>query len=331
MSDPIPSFIDRLLSVNDCSNPSLTHCIKEAEIDDVIQICSQVVLEQPTMIEVQAPMAVCGDIHGQYVDLLRIFNRCRFPPDRNYLFLGDYVDRGRQQIETICLLMAYKIRYRNTFFILRGNHECASINRTYGFYDECKRRYSISLYNSFQDLFNGLPLCALIGGRIFCMHGGLSPSLENWSQISAIKRPFDPPNKSIAMDLLWADPENGFNGWGKNTRGVSFVFGADVVNDFCDRMNIDLVARGHQVVQDGYEFFASRRLVTIFSAPKYCGEFDNNAGIMIVDENLMISFQILKPAVREVNVRAKKSQKGPGSGTRSLLHAYNVDKSRMNQ
>uniref|UniRef100_A0A8R1EDS8 Serine/threonine-protein phosphatase n=2 Tax=Caenorhabditis japonica TaxID=281687 RepID=A0A8R1EDS8_CAEJA len=146
----ISSFIDRLLSVNDTSNPSLTHCIKEAEIDDVIQECSNVILGQPTMVEVQAPIAVCGDIHGQYVDLLRIFNRCSFPPDQNYLFLGDYVDRGRQQIEVICLLMAYKIRYPVRFFILRGNHECASINRTYGFYDECKRRYSLSLYSAFQ-------------------------------------------------------------------------------------------------------------------------------------------------------------------------------------
>lgn len=305
----IPSFIDRLLSVNDTANPSLTHCITESEIDDVIQMCTQVILEQATMIEVQAPIAVCGDIHGQYLDLLRIFNRCGFPPDQNYLFLGDYVDRGRQQLEVICLLMAYKIRYRNTFFILRGNHECASINRTYGFYDECKRRYSLSLYNAFQDLFNGLPLCGMISGRIFCMHGGLSPQLDTWKQLAAIKRPFDPPNKSIAMDLLWSDPENNMTGWAKNSRGVSYIFGADVVKDFTEKMNIDLIARGHQVVQDGYEFFADKRLVTIFSAPKYCGEFDNNAAVMVVDERLIISFDILKPALREVTIRARGAAK----------------------
>ncbi|CAB3404868.1 unnamed protein product [Caenorhabditis bovis] len=316
----IPSFIDRLLSVNDTANPSLTHCINEAEIDDVIQMCTSIVLEQATMIEIQAPVAVCGDIHGQYIDLLRIFNRCTFPPDQNYLFLGDYVDRGRQQIEVICLLMGYKIRYRNTFFILRGNHECASINRTYGFYEECKRRYSVGLYNSFQDLFNSLPLCGMIGGRIFCMHGGLSPQLDSWSQLNAIKRPFDPPNKSIAMDLLWSDPEVGLSGWGKNTRGVSYVFGSDVVKDFCDRMNVDLIARGHQVVQDGYEFFASRRLVTVFSAPRYCNEFDNNGAVMIVDENLTISFEILKAPTKEVHVRARLADRNAAERSRLLSY-----------
>ncbi|CAD6199199.1 unnamed protein product [Caenorhabditis auriculariae] len=289
----IPQFIDRLLSVNDTANPSLTHSIRESEIDDVIQQCTAIILEQPSILEIDAPLAICGDIHGQYVDLLRIFNRCDFPPERNYLFLGDYVDRGRQQLEVICLLMAYKIHYKGLFFILRGNHECASINKTYGFYDECKRRYSVSLYNSFQEIFNALPLCALL---------------------YAIKRPFDPPNRCIAMDLLWSDPDSAVTGWSKNSRGVSYVFGADVVRDFCQKMNIDLIARGHQVVQDGYEFFCNRRLVTIFSAPKYCGEFDNSAGVMIVNESLEIRFEILAPLNRDVYIRARsKSQKSTKS------------------
>ncbi|CAA90149.1 Serine/threonine-protein phosphatase [Caenorhabditis elegans] len=322
----IPNFIDKVLSVNDTSNASLTHCIKEADIDGVIEECKDILSAQATMVEVQAPIAVCGDIHGQYTDLLRIFNRCSFPPDQNYLFLGDYVDRGRQQLEVICLLMAYKVRYPNGFFILRGNHECASINRTYGFYDECKRRYSLALYNEFQNLFNSLPLCAMISGRIFCMHGGLSPELVSWTQLAKIIRPFDPPNACLAMDLLWADPENNHTGWGKNSRGVSYIFGANVVKDFTEKMNIDLIARGHQVVQDGYEFFADKRLVTIFSAPKYCGEFDNNAGIMIVDERLIISFEILKPAMREVKIQARAAAKN--KSTRSILVSSRGPKSK---
>ncbi|CAA91326.1 Serine/threonine-protein phosphatase [Caenorhabditis elegans] len=324
----IPSFIDRLLSVNDTSNPSLTRCINEADIDVVIEKCTKILLAQATMVEVQAPIAVCGDIHGQYTDLLRIFNRCSFPPDQNYLFLGDYVDRGRQQLEVICLLMAYKIRYPNRFFILRGNHECASINRTYGFYDECKRRYSLALYNDFQNLFNHLPLCAMISGRIFCMHGGLSQKLVSWTQLAEITRPFDPPNNSLAMDLLWADPENNMTGWAESSRGVSQIFGADVVKDFTEKMNIDLIARGHQVVQDGYEFFADKRLVTIFSAPKYCGEFDNNAAVMIVDERLIVSFEILKPAIREVKIQARGAAAAKNMSTRSILVSSRGPKSK---
>lgn len=114
-----------------------------------------------------------------------------FPPEANYLFLGDYVDRGKQSLETICLLLAYKIKYPENFFILRGNHECASINRIYGFYDECKRRYNIKLWKTFTDCFNCLPIAAIIDEKIFTMHGGLSPDLNSMEQIRRVMRPTD--------------------------------------------------------------------------------------------------------------------------------------------
>src|SRR5579871_1178717 len=132
-----------------------------------------------------------GDIHGQYYDLLRLFEYGGFPPEANYLFLGDYVDRGKQSLETICLLLAYKIKYPENFFILRGNHECASINRIYGFYDECKRRYNIKLWKTFTDCFNCLPIAAIIDEKIFTMHGGLSPDLNSMEQIRRVMRPTD--------------------------------------------------------------------------------------------------------------------------------------------
>ena len=134
---------------------------------------------------------ICGDIHGQYYDLLRLFEYGGFPPEANYLFLGDYVDRGKQSLETICLLLAYKIKYPENFFILRGNHECASINRIYGFYDECKRRYNIRLWKTFTDCFNCLPIAAIIDEKIFTMHGGLSPDLNSMEQIRRVMRPTD--------------------------------------------------------------------------------------------------------------------------------------------
>ena len=136
-----------------------------------------------------------------------------FPPEANYLFLGDYVDRGKQSLETICLLLAYKIKYPENFFILRGNHECASINRIYGFYDECKRRYNIKLWKTFTDCFNCLPIAAIIDEKIFTMHGGLSPDLNSMEQIRRVMRPTDVrtsraiPNLKLSLSARhrWTD------------------------------------------------------------------------------------------------------------------------------
>ena len=258
-----------------------------------------------------------GDLHGQYFDLLRLFEYGGFPPESNYLFLGDYVDRGKQSLETICLLLAYKIKYPENFFLLRGNHECASINRIYGFYDECKRRYSIKLWKTFTDCFNCLPVSAVVDEKIICMHGGLSPDLQKLEQISRIMRPTDVPDQGLLCDLLWSDPDKEVTGWGENDRGVSYTFGSDIVSKFLDEHDLDLVCRAHQVVEDGYEFFAKRQLVTVFSAPNYCGEFDNAGAMMSVDDTLMCSFQILKPAEKRSRGQAAGSLPGTPPGPAS--------------
>lgn len=121
---------------------------------------------------------------------------------------------------------------------------------------------------------------------------GLSPDLHSMEQIRRIMRPTDVPDTGLLCDLLWSDPDKDVQGWGENDRGVSFTFGADVVTKFLHRHDLDLICRAHQVVEDGYEFFAKRQLVTLFSAPNYCGEFDNAGGMMSVDETLMCSFQV---------------------------------------
>ncbi|KAG6888137.1 hypothetical protein C0995_010350 [Termitomyces sp. Mi166 len=273
--------------------------LQEYEIKYLCTKAREIFINQPILLELEAPIKICGDIHGQYYDLLRLFEYGGFPPEANYLFLGDYVDRGKQSLETICLLLAYKIKYPENFFILRGNHECASINRIYGFYDECKRRYNIKLWKTFTDCFNCLPIAAIIDEKIFTMHGGLSPDLQSMEQIRRVMRPTDVPDTGLLCDLLWSDPDKDITGWSENDRGVSFTFGPDVVSRFLQKHDMDLICRAHQVVEDGYEFFAKRHLVTLFSAPNYCGEFDNAGAMMSVDETLLCSFQILKPAEKK--------------------------------
>jgi len=294
----VDSIIQRLLEVRG-SRPGKPVQLAEHEIKGLCMKAREIFINQPVLLELAAPIKICGDIHGQYYDLLRLFEYGGFPPESNYLFLGDYVDRGKQSLETICLLLAYKIKYPENFFILRGNHECASINRIYGFYDECKRRYNIKLWKVFTDCFNCLPIAAIIDEKIFCMHGGLSPDLKTMEQIRRVVRPTDVPDTGLLCDLLWSDPDKDIQGWGENDRGVSFTFGHDIVDQFLKRHDLDLICRAHQVVEDGYEFFAKRQLVTLFSAPNYCGEFDNAGAMMSVDETLMCSFQILKPAEKK--------------------------------
>jgi len=302
--DPIKSIMARLLALRG-SPPGTQASVSESEIKLLTTRVRPILLSQPMLLELEAPLKICGDVHGQYSDLLRLFEYGGFPPQANYLFLGDYVDRGKQSLEVICLLLCYKIQYPNNFFILRGNHEAAGINRIYGFYDECKRRYSIKLWKIFSDVFNCMPVSALVDEKILCMHGGLSPELESLQQIADLSRPCDVPDVGLMCDLLWSDPDTSVNGWGENDRGVSFVFGADVVCEFLEKHDLDLLVRAHQVVEDGYEFFAGRRLVTLFSAPNYCGEFDNAGGLISVDENLKCSFMILKPSTRSERFAAR--------------------------
>lgn len=269
--------------------------MEQWELRELTMRARELFLQQPVLLEVSAPMVVCGDIHGQYYDLLRIFHVCGWPEDTNYLFLGDYVDRGAYSIEVIALLFCFKLKYPNRFFLLRGNHETASINRIYGFYDECKRRYNIKLWKTFSDCFNCLPLAALIDRKIFCCHGGLSPDLKSMDQINKVMRPTDVPDAGLVCDLLWSDPDKEVEGWAENERGVSYVFGKRVVKEFNNLHKLDLVCRAHQVMEDGYEFFADRQLITIFSAPNYCGDWDNAGACLCVSEDLVCSLRILKP------------------------------------
>ncbi|CAP94867.1 Pc18g06430 [Penicillium rubens Wisconsin 54-1255] len=291
----LDDMISRLLDAGYSSKVTKTVCLKNAEITAICTAARELFLSQPALLELSAPVKIVGDVHGQYTDLIRLFEMCGFPPASNYLFLGDYVDRGKQSLETILLLMCYKLKYPENFFLLRGNHECANVTRVYGFYDECKRRCNIKVWKTFIDTFNCLPIAAIVAGKIFCVHGGLSPSLSHMDDIRGIARPTDVPDYGLLNDLLWSDPADMEEDWEPNERGVSYCFGKKVIMDFLQRHDFDLVCRAHMVVEDGYEFYQDRILVTVFSAPNYCGEFDNWGAIMSVSGELLCSFELLKP------------------------------------
>ena len=276
--------------------------LTEEEIKFLCTKSLEIFMEEPVLLEVSAPVNICGDTHGQFNDLLRLFEFGGRPPETNYLFLGDYVDRGKNSVETMCLLLAYKIKYPQNFFMLRGNHESELINHVYGFYDECRRRYNIKIYKLFSDCFNWLPISAIVDDRILCMHGGISPDLTSLDKIRKIVRPTEVPDKGLLCDLLWSDPDKNVDGWGGNERGVSVTFNENIVEKMVEQLDIDLVCRAHQVVEKGYEFFANKKLVTVFSAPNYCGQFDNAGAMMLVDENLVCGFKILIPTIKNITL-----------------------------
>jgi serine/threonine-protein phosphatase PP1 catalytic subunit len=291
----LDDFIKRLLDAGYAGKVTKSVCLKNAEIVAICQRAREVFLSQPALLELDAPVKIVGDVHGQYTDLIRMFEMCGFPPSANYLFLGDYVDRGKQSLETILLLMCYKLKFPENFFLLRGNHECANVTRVYGFYDECKRRCNVKIWKTFVDTFNTLPIAAIVASKIFCVHGGLSPALSHMDDIRNIARPTDVPDYGLLNDLLWSDPADMESDWEANERGVSYCFGKSIITDFLAVHDFDLICRAHMVVEDGYEFFNDRVLVTVFSAPNYCGEFDNWGAVMSVSSELLCSFELLKP------------------------------------
>lgn len=291
----IEDIIQRLLDAGYSGKRTKNVCLKNSEIAIICATAREIFLSQPPLLELSPPVKIVGDVHGQFNDLIRIFTKCGFPPLSNYLFLGDYVDRGKQSLETILLLLCYKIKYPENFFLLRGNHECASVTRVYGFLDECKRRCNTKTWKCFIDTFNTLPILATVASKIFCVHGGLSPVLSSMDEIRRIQRPTDIPDFGLLNDLVWSDPADTVNEWEDNERGVSYCFNKIAINKFLNKFQFDLVVRAHMVVEDGYEFFNERSLVTVFSAPNYCGEFDNWGAVMSVNEELLCSFELLDP------------------------------------
>ena len=197
--------------------------------------------------------------------------------------MGDFVDRGFNSVETFLFLLALKVRWPDRVTLLRGNHESRQVTQVYGFYDECLRKYgSVNVWRTCTELFDYLPLCAVVEQRVFCVHGGLSPALSTLDQIRCIDRRQEIPAEGAMADLLWSDPEEGISGWGFSPRGAGYVFGADVVREFLARNTLSLVARAHQLVMEGYKSWFGGTLVTVWSAPNYVYRCGNVASMLTI-------------------------------------------------
>ena len=261
--------------------------ITEIEVKLLCEKAKELFIEESNVVIIDAPITICGDIHGQFDDLTELFVKGGKCPETNYLFMGDFVDRGFNSVETFLLLLALKVRYPDRITLIRGNHETRQITQVYGFYDECMRKYgSINVWRYCTEIFDYLPISAIIDEKIFCIHGGLSPTIDTIDEIRNIDRKQEVPHDGAMCDLLWSDPDQDQKGFGISPRGAGYLFGEDVVNTFEEINKIDLIARAHQLVMEGYKMMFDGKLVTIWSAPNYCYRCGNMASILKLDENL---------------------------------------------
>lgn len=284
--------------------------LKESEVKALCDRAREILTDESNVQRVDAPVTICGDIHGQFYDLIELFKVGGECPYTNYLFLGDFVDRGYYSVETFLLLLALKVRYPDRITLIRGNHESRQITQVYGFYDECLRKYgSVNVWRYCTEIFDYLSLSAIIDDKIFCVHGGLSPAINTLDQIRVIDRKQEVPHDGAMCDLMWSDPEE-IEGWGLSPRGAGYLFGGDVVARFNEVNHLDLVARAHQLVMEGYKTMfpvknttrggqVSDSLVTVWSAPNYCYRCGNVAAILELDEHLDQHFKIFEAAPQE--------------------------------
>lgn len=267
--------------------------LPEPALKKLCELVKEYLLEESNVQPVSSPVTVCGDIHGQFYDLLELFKTGGDLPDTNYIFMGDFVDRGYYSLETFTLLLTLKARYPNKITLLRGNHESRQITQVYGFYDECHQKYgNVNSWKYCTMVFDFLTLAAIIDGRILCVHGGLSPEVRTLDQIRTIPRAHEIPHEGAFCDLMWSDPED-IETWQVSPRGAGWLFGSKVTAEFTQINKLDLICRAHQLVQEGYKYmFPDKSLVTVWSAPNYCYRCGNVASILAFDDNLSREFKI---------------------------------------
>lgn len=251
--------------------------------------------KQPSMVEITVPengnFTVCGDIHGQFYDLLNIFSLNGHPsPENPYLFNGDFVDRGSFSCEVIFTLFSYKLLYPDHFFMSRGNHESIYMNQMYGFEGEVKSKYTADMSDLFTEVYNWLPLCHLINQKALVMHGGLFKRDDvKLDELRTIDRNRQPGEEGLMCELLWSDPQPQ-PGRSPSKRGVGVQFGPDVTEEFCKNNNLDYIIRSHEVKPEGYEVMHDGKCITVFSAPNYCDQMGNKGAFITMGPDAKPNF-----------------------------------------
>ena len=278
------------------------HLMREGRISkkDLIELINQATVafkKESNMIKINDPVIIVGDIHGQFYDLITLLSIGGHPSTSQYLFLGDYVDRGAFSIECIILLYTMKIAYPNNIFLLRGNHECRQLTSFFNFKSECEIKYDIEVYNVVMNSFDCLPISCLINDKFLCIHGGISPSLETLSNIEKVNRFCEIPKNGLVCDLMWADPidleSEAINTSFKDngTRGCSFYFGLKAIKPFLNKNKLISIFRAHEAQLEGFKMYKWEKLVsfppviTVFSAPNYCDVYNNKGSIVFLKEN----------------------------------------------
>ncbi|ELP88331.1 serine/threonine protein phosphatase PP-X isozyme, putative [Entamoeba invadens IP1] len=259
--------------------------------------------KEPTVLTLNLPCTVVGDIHGQFHDLKELFSIAGTPPETTFVFLGDYVDRGHYGLECLLLLAALKLRFPTKVSLLRGNHECSLQTRDYGFYDECMKKYgNVNVWKKCISIFEFMATAATLDNSIFCVHGGLSETATTLDSIKALERTRQIPPTGGYCELMWSDPdENQLEKFKKSSRGAGCMFNSVAVQEFNQTNNTQLVCRAHQLAQDGYQWFFKNLLVTVWSAPKYCYRMDNVASVMEIDSPTSYSFKVFEAAPQDTN------------------------------
>eukprot|EP01084_Bolivina_argentea_P094297 169521_1 len=294
---------------------SIKECIalSEAEIKQLCQLVSDVLMEEANVQPILAPVTICGDIHGQFFDILELLRIGGDPAlGERYIFMGDFVDRGYHSVETLSLLFLLKARYTSQITLLRGNHESRQVTRVYGFYEEILTKYgNANVWRYCTDVFDLLPIGALVNGVIFCVHGGLSPDIATLDHLSMIDRKQEIPHAGAFADLMWSDPEDILT-WGVSPRGAGWLFGKKVARQFNQLNGLQLICRAHQLVQDGYKYhFDKKNVITVWSAPNYVYRCGNVASILSLDDKLNRDIKIFKDTEQSRQVVANMKRPVP--------------------